>query len=72
MKKITFRADERLVERVRLFAKSRNMTLSSLFREWLGQFAVQRGSVQEFDALMKRLKHVQAGRSFNREQMNQR
>jgi hypothetical protein len=33
-----------------------------MFREWLEQFAAQSGGAQELDALMKRLKHVQAGR----------
>jgi len=28
--------------------------------------------VQEFDALMKRLKHVEAGRCFTRDEMNER
>jgi hypothetical protein len=72
MKRITFRADERLVDRARLFAKSRHKTLSGLFREWLGQFRAQGGSAREFDALMKRLKHVRAGNRLNRDELNQR
>jgi hypothetical protein len=43
-----------------------------MFREWLEQFAAQSAGAQEFDALMKRLKHVQAGRRFSREDMNER
>jgi hypothetical protein len=72
MKRITFRADERQIERARMLAKSRHRTLNVMFREWLEQFAAQNGSAQEFDASMKRLKHVQAGRRFSRDEMNER
>jgi hypothetical protein len=43
-----------------------------MFREWLEQVTAQTGGVQEFEALMKRLKHVQAGRRFTRDEMNAR
>lgn len=72
MKNITFGADEQLIEQARLLAKSRHKTLNALFREWLEQFTAQSGGAQEFDALMKRLKHVQAGRRFTRDEMNER
>jgi hypothetical protein len=72
MKNITLSADEQLIEQARLLAKSRHKTLNAMFREWLEQLTAQSGGTQEFDALMKRLKHVQAGRSFSREEMNER
>ena len=72
MKNITLSADEQLIEQARLLAKSQHKTLNALFREWLEQFTAQSGGIQEFDALMKRLKHVQAGRSFSRDEMNER
>ncbi len=72
MKNITFSADEQLIEQARLLAKSRHKTLNAIFREWLEQLTAQTGGAQEFDALMKRLKHVQAGRSFSRDEMNER
>ena len=72
MKNITLSADEQLIEQARLLAKSRHKTLNALFREWLEQFTTQSGGAQEFDALMKRLKHVQAGRRFSRDEMNER
>jgi hypothetical protein len=72
MKRITFRADERQIERARMLAKSRHRTLNVMFREWLEQLAAQNGSAQEFDPSMKRLKHVQAGRRFSRDEMNER
>ena len=72
MKNITLSADEHLIEQARLLAKSQHKTLNAMFREWLEQFTARSGGTQEFDALMKRLKHVQAGRRFSRDEMNER
>ena len=72
MKNITLSADEHLIEQARLLAKSQHKTLNAMFREWLEQVTAQTGGVQEFEALMKRLKHVQAGRHFTRDEMNER
>ena len=72
VKNITLSADEQLIEQARLLAKSRHKTLNVMFREWLEQLTVQSGGAQKFDALMKRLKHVQAGRRFSRDEMNER
>ena len=71
MKKITLSADDRLIERARLLAKSRNKTLNDLFRDWLQRITTQAGDVREYDALMKRLKHVQTRRPFHRNEMNE-
>lgn len=72
MKNITLSADEQLIEQARLLAKARHKTLNAIFREWLEQFTAQSDGAQEFDALMKRLKHVQTGRKFSRDEMNER
>ena len=72
MKNITLSADEELIEQARLLAKSRHKTLNAVFREWLKQFTTQGGDTQEFDALMKRLRHVEAGRRFSRDELNER
>jgi hypothetical protein len=72
MKNITLSADEHLIEQARLLAKSQHKTLNALFREWLEQFTAQTGGAREYDALMKRLKHVEAGRRFSRDEMNER
>jgi len=72
MKNITLSADERLIEEARLLAKSQHRTLNAAFREWLEQFTARSGGTQQFDSLMKRLKHIQAGRRFSRDEMNER
>jgi len=72
MKNVTLSADEHLIEQARLLAKSQHKTLNALFREWLEQFTAQSGGAREYDALMKRLKHVEAGRRVSRDEMNER
>jgi hypothetical protein len=72
VKNITLSADDGLIEQARLLARSQHKTLTAMFREWLQQLTSQSGGAQEYDALMKRLKHVQAGRRFSRDEMNER
>ncbi len=71
MKNVTFSADE-VIERVRLVARAQHQTLNAAFREWLVQYTAQPGSRQEFDALMKRLRHAKAERHFTRDEVNER
>jgi hypothetical protein len=70
--KITFSADENLISRARLSARAQHKTLNAAFSEWLVRFAGSSGNAQGFDALMKRLKHVDAGKHFRREELNER
>jgi hypothetical protein len=72
MKNITLSADEDLIEQARLAARAQRKTLNSAFREWLVQFTAQAGNGQEVDSLMRRLRHVDAGRKFSRDEMNER
>jgi hypothetical protein len=72
MKNVTLSADESLIEQARLVARSQHKTLNAAFREWLVQFTAQAGNGQEFNSLMRRLRHVDAGRHFTRDEMNER
>lgn len=72
MKNITLSADEDLIEQARLVARAQRKTLNSAFREWLVQFTARSGSRQDVDSLMRRLRHVKAGRHFSRDEMNER
>ncbi len=72
MKNITLSADDDLIEQARLLARSRRTTLNAAFREWLVQFTGQPRNVRQFDSLMKRFRHVNAGRRFTRNEMNDR
>jgi len=72
MRMITFSADEDLIRKAHAMARAQGKTLNAAFREWLLQFATKSGSKRKAEELMKRLRHVKAGRCFTREQMNDR
>jgi len=72
MKNITLSADEELIEQARVVAHAQHKTLNAAFREWLLQFTAQAGNGHEFDAVMRRLRHVNSGRRFSRDEMNER
>ena len=72
MKNITLSADEELIERARLLAQSQHKTLNSIFREWLRTFVAQSGDEREYDALMRRLRHIRSGGPYSRDEMNER
>lgn len=72
MRNITLSADEDIVERARAIARSQRRTLNAAFREWLVEFTSREGTAQSFDTLMNSLSHVNAGRHFSRDEMNER
>ena len=72
MKNVTLSADEDLIKQARLVARAQHTTLNAAFREWLVQFTAQAGNSKELEAVMRRLRHVNAGRRFIRDEMNKR
>jgi hypothetical protein len=72
MKNITFSADDALIEQARRQAALENTTLNELFRMWLERYVAQPAAAETYQALMEQLAHVRAGRSFTREEMNER
>jgi len=72
VKNVTFSADDDLIERAREVAKAEHKTLNVAFREWLAAYAARKGNVQQYRALMERLKHIDSGGRYSREEMNER
>jgi hypothetical protein len=72
MKNITLSADEDLIEKARSIARAQRKTLNQAFREWLVQFTASESDAQSFDALMKNLRNVNAGKRCSREDLNER
>jgi predicted transcriptional regulator len=70
MKTITLRAEKDLIEGARALAKAQHKTLNAVFREWLAQYTAGVGDTQGFDAIMKRMVHIDAGQHFTRHQLN--
>jgi hypothetical protein len=72
MKKITFSANQGDVELARELASEQKTTLSELFRVWLRETAERQMKVRDLRDLMSRLRHVNAGLKFTRDEMNER
>jgi hypothetical protein len=72
VKNVTLSADESLIERARLVARSQHKTLNAAFREWLEQYAAQAGGGAAVDALMRRLRHIRSTGPYTRDELNER
>ena len=72
MKNITLSAEENLIELARETARAHNKTLNQLFREWLESYTRPNSTVEQHEALLKRLAYVGDGRRFTRAEMNER
>ncbi len=72
IKNITLSSDDALLQQARRRANAENTTLNELFRRWLEQYVTQPAAADQYAVLMTHLTHVQAGRAFNREEMNER
>lgn len=72
LKNITFSADEDLIRRARERAAADKTTLNDEFRNWLEKYATRIETAQAYAELMDQFNYAQPGRSFNREEMNER
>jgi len=71
-KNITLTADEAVIQQARRRAVEENTTLNELFRGWIKQYVQQPAASDRFVDIMAQLQHIQAGRAFTREEMNER
>lgn len=71
MKKITFRADERLMEQARLAARLQGKTLNSAFRQWLVRFSAPYRRAEKVESPMKRLRHIRSSGPYIRREMHE-
>jgi len=72
LKNITLSADELLIARAREEAEKHGTTLNAEFRLWLAAFVEQERTASGYQELMARLAYAQPGRSFTREDLNER
>jgi hypothetical protein len=73
MKKITISANDVLVRRARMTAKSQGKTLEEAILKWLESYPRKKVSAREYDALMKRLRRtVRTAGPYTRDEMNER
>ena len=73
MKNITLSAPESLIKQARKQAVAKGTTLNQEFRNWLAYQAIgNEEKLLRYKRLMRQLSHVDAGRHFTREEMNER
>jgi hypothetical protein len=72
VRNITFSADDNQIELARRVAQDENKTLNEAFREWLEWYGSRRVTREQVEALYEKLKYVNAGRKFTRDEMNER
>lgn len=72
MKNITFSAEDAIIRQARLRAMAEQTTLNEKFREWLRQYALSGTATDQLDEVLKQLSYVDPGRSFTREERNER
>jgi len=71
-KNITFSAEGMIIQLAQKKASSENTTLNTLFRLWLKNYINLSDSKSRFDKIMKKVEYTKPGRSFTREEMNER
>jgi hypothetical protein len=70
---ITLSAPEGLINQARKRATAKGTTLNQEFRDWLASQTIDNAErLLRYQRLMKQLSHVDAGRHFTREEMNER
>lgn len=75
MRNITLSAADQLIEQARDKARAQGVTLNDEFRKWLASYvqaADGQSAVNRFRSVMQSLPKADAGRSFTREEMNER
>jgi hypothetical protein len=71
-KNITLSVEEWIIAQARRRAAAENTTINELFRTWLESYVSQPLAAEQYEALMARLQHVEAGRKVTRVEMNER
>ncbi len=69
---ITLSVEASLIEKARRRAAGEHKTLNQIFREWMARYVGGDTRAKGYPQLMQRLSHVRTGRSFSREEMNER
>ena len=75
MRNITLSAADELIDQARDKARAQGVTLNDEFRKWLTSYVQAAGgetAVNRFRSVMQALPNADAGRSFTREEMNER
>lgn len=69
---ITLSAEQGLIRSARQKAATEGTSLNKLFRSWIASYVSSGSSKQDYLDLMSRLDQVRPGKTFNREELNER
>jgi predicted transcriptional regulator len=72
LKNVTLSAEETLIRKAKEKARHQRMSLNAIFRRWLMHYVGKDKITTDYNTLMERLAYAQAGRSFTREELNER
>ena len=75
MRNITLSAADQLIDQARDKARAQGLTLNDEFRKWLASYvqaADGQSAVNRFRSVMQAMPDVNAGRTFSRDEMNER
>ena len=75
MRNVTLSAADHLIDQAREKARAQGVTLNDEFRKWLASYVQEAdglSAVNRFRSVMQALPNADAGRSFTRDEMNER
>ena len=72
LQNITLSAEKALIEQARRRAEAQNTTLNAEFRRWLEQYVESPQTFADLSALMDRFSYAKAGKTFTRDELNER
>lgn len=72
IRNVTLSAEEDLISEARSKARLERKSMNKLFREWLSTYVGSERKASTYEKLMDRLDHVNSGRVFSREELNER
>ena len=75
MRNITLSAADALIDRAREKARAQGVSLNDEFRKWLASYVQgedKQSAVTRFRSMMQALPQVDAGRVFDRDELNER
>ena len=75
MRNVTLSAADQLIDQARDKARAKGVTLNDEFRQWLASYVQApdgQSAVNRFRSVMQALPQADAGRSFTRDEMNER
>ncbi len=72
LRNITLSAESTLIRKAREKASRENATLNSIFRHWLRRYVNADKKIADFDSLMEALQYAHPGKTFRRDEMNER